>query len=62
MVTDQMSGGTLISFIMYELELGECLEVRHVMILFQPRACFIFKQVLSQFVLPHRVLRPSIRV
>ncbi|XP_034154754.2 ATP-binding cassette sub-family B member 9 [Pangasianodon hypophthalmus] len=25
-VTDQMSGGTLISFIIYELELGECLE------------------------------------
>lgn len=30
-VTDQMSGGTLISFVIYELELGECLEVRHVM-------------------------------
>ncbi|KAF7687658.1 ATP-binding cassette sub-family B member 9 [Silurus meridionalis] len=25
-VTDQMSGGTLISFVIYELELGECLE------------------------------------
>lgn len=26
-ITGQMSGGTLISFIIYELELGECLEV-----------------------------------
>lgn len=35
-VTDQMSGGTLISFVIYELELGECLEVRHVVISLQP--------------------------
>lgn len=28
MVTNQMSGGTLISFVIYELELGEALEVR----------------------------------
>lgn len=28
-VTGQMSGGTLISFVIYELELGECLEVLH---------------------------------
>lgn len=37
MVTDQMSGGTLISFIIYELELGECLEVRHDMISLRSR-------------------------
>ena len=28
-VTGQMTGGTLISFVIYELELGACLEASH---------------------------------
>lgn len=62
-VTDQMTGGTLISFVIYELELGECLEVSHVMISSQMHVCYKrdLCQFLSYFLLPHRALRPSIR-
>lgn len=67
MVTDQMSGGTLISFVIYELELGECLEVRHLIIFLHSRCLltavhFQMGLLLSRFVLPHRALRPSIQV
>lgn len=51
-VTDQMSGGTLISFVIYELELGECLEVRQVLISLQPHCVAVQVYILNHLLCP----------